>query len=366
MPFSRRLFLGTAALAAAQMAQQNASAGDAQERLPDGNWSFSERDAAIAAPIQALLPPRLFDIHAHLYRTPDLGTPCPELTVQGPELVTRQIWRARLEQLTGPGRLAGGLFLPYPVKHGDVEAGNAFLASELKDEAPVRGLIVVTPQYPREQAEGYLRNPRIVGFKPYHVFASVPQTFDAALEEYLPEWVWEMAHAHRAVILLHLVRAAALSDPDNQRAIRTRCAKYPRAKLLLAHAGRGFHAPNTIRALPALKDLDNVYFDSAAVCEPDALMAILKTFGARRLLWGSDFPVSQQRGKCVTVGDAFSWICPRRIDVDPAAPACHPTLVGIESLRALGLATQLLDLTPRDLEDIYWNNAQRLLGIESA
>lgn len=366
MPLSRRSFLGSATVAAVQLTQPNTEARaveKTQTPAEDGNWSFSSVDAEIAAQVQTLLPKRLFDIHAHLYRARDLGKPCPGLCAQGPETVDQPVWREQLGRLTGVDRLAGGLFLPYPVKNGDVEAGNAFIAAAVEHDGLARGLIVATPQYAPEKAERYLQNPKILGFKPYHVFASMPQTFDAPLEDYLPEWVWELADAHSAVILLHLVRSAALSDPDNQRAILSMCTRYPRAKLLLAHAGRGFHAPNTIRALPVLKDLENVYFDSAAVCEPDALMAIIKTFGAWRLLWGSDFPVSQQRGKCVTVGDAFSWICPRRIDVDPAAPACHPTLVGLESLRALLLAAELLGLSAPDLEDIFHNNALRLLRI---
>ncbi len=365
MLLSRRAFVLTGAAGTLELASvRDAAAGDADNKNDDGNWTFTETDAVIAAAVQERLPERMFDIHAHLYRKHDLGQPGPELTEQGPDTVDVGVWRTHLGKEAGQQRLAGGLFLPYPVKHGDVDAGNDFLLAQVDAAELARGLIVITPDSDRAKAESYFRNPRIIGFKPYHVFAHRDQTFDAALDEYLPEWVWEMADAHGAVILLHLVRQAALSDPGNQDAILRYCTKYLKANLLLAHAGRGFHAPNTIRALPALKGLKNVYFDLAAVCEPDALMAIVKTFGPRRLLWGSDFPVSQQRGKCVTVGDAFSWICPRRIDVDPAAPVCHPTLVGLESLRAVTLMAELMDLSKQDIEDIFFNNARRLLRIQ--
>jgi glutamate-1-semialdehyde 2,1-aminomutase len=371
MPLSRREFLGVGAVAATQLAQPGVARANTQEEETakarrERNWTFTDVDAAIAATVQAKLPAKVFDIHAHLYRKRDLGDPCPDLPDKGPDTVDIGVWRNHLGQEVGRDRLAGGLFLPYPVKHGDVEGGNDFLVAQVDGGDLARGLIVVTPDSPRDKTEAYFKNPRIVGFKPYHVFAHVEQTFDAPLEAYLPEWVWAMADAHRAIILLHIVRQGAISDPGNQAAILKYCTKYPNATLLLAHAGRGFHAPNTINALPALKDLKNVCFDLAAICEPDALMAIIKVFGPRRLLYGSDFPVSQQRGKCVTVGDAFSWICPQRIDVDPDAPACHSTLVGLESLRALLLATQLLDLTQQDLENIFFNNAMRLLGLRSS
>lgn len=362
MPVSRREFLGMISLAATQAGQAGAiPIADAEDT---GHWTFTQTDAALAAELDSFLPARLFDIHAHWYRTQDLGHPSPELTAQGPSTVAWDAWKSYLGQITGEGRLAGGLFFPYPVKNGDVEAGNAFLAEQVRERELTRGLVVVTPQSSRKRMGDYLGSGRILGFKPYHVYAPVAQTFDAGIEEYVPEWVWELAHAHGAVIMLHLVRTGALSDPGNQESLLRLCGKYPKVKLVLAHAGRGFHAPNTIRALPVFAKVENVYFDTSAVCEPDAMMAIAKECGPRRLLWGSDFPVSQQRGKCVTVGDAFSWISPRRIDTDPSAPVCHPTLVGLESLRALQLAAHLMGWTRQDVEDVFFNNALRLLRIQ--
>lgn len=327
------------------------------------DWTFGEVDLAIAARLQRALPPRLFDFHAHLYRTQDLGEPVPDLADRGPATVGAEEWRKHLSGCVGEGRLSAALFMPYPTRDGDIRASNAFLLSQLDTMESSRGLVLASPRSTLRELEPCLNHPRVCGFKPYHLYADRADTFDAGIEEYVPEWIWEVAHERRFVITLHLVRSGALSDPANLAAILRLCEKYPGAKLILAHAGRGFHAPNTIDALPELRGLGNVWFDSSAICEPEALMAIIKTLGPERLLWGSDFPVSQQRGKCVTVGDAFSWICPERIDVDPAAPPCHATLVGLESLRALTTAASLLDLTDQDLERIFFGNAVRLLGL---
>ena len=329
----------------------------------EGNWTFSDVDASVAEELEPHLPARLFDVHAHLYRTCDLGEPPPRLAAQGPDAVTIDVWRTSLSRYVGASRLAGALFIAHPAKNGDVAACNEFLVSQVEHDNASRGLVLVTPQSSPEALAEYIRHPQVCGFKPYHVYAGREQTFDAAIEEYAPEWVWELADTESLVITLHMVRTRALSDPGNQATIRALCSKYPNVRLILAHAARGFHAPNTIKGLSALAGLDNIWFDAAAVCEPDALMAIIKAYGPERLLWGSDFPVSEQRAKCVTVGDAFSWICPQRIDVDPSAPPCHPILVGLESLRALCLAAQLLDLTRQDLDNIFMNNATRLLGI---
>ena len=115
----------------------------------------------------------------------------------------------------------------------------------------------------------------------------------------------------------------------------------------MAHAARGFHAPNTVKGIASLRGLTNVHFDTSAVCEADAIVAILDEFGPRRVLWGSDFPVSEQRGRCVTVGDSFSWINPERIDVRADAPPLETTLVGLESLRALREAAEAFGLAHR-------------------
>lgn len=56
--------------------------------------------------------------------------------------------------------------------------------------------------------------------------------------------------------------------------------------------------------------LDNVVIDTSAICETESFRAALKAFGPRRILWGSDFAVSELRGRCVTTGDYFYWLHP--------------------------------------------------------
>ena len=206
-------------------------------------------------------------------------------------------------------------------------------------------------------------SPQLVGLKPYHSFADMPDTFSAPLAAYLPEWCWRLAHERGLAILVHLVRQRALADPENWRELRARCRSYPGARLVLAHAARGFHAPDTVEGIRHLRGLENVWFDSSAVCESAPLLAILSEFGPRRLLWGSDWPVCDQFGKCVTVGDGFAWINPERIDGQPTSPAIRTRRVGEESLAALRQAARLFGLSPEDLRDIFHDNAARLYGL---
>jgi len=331
-------------------------------------WTHNKVDARVLAEVREIIPDQVFDVHAHLYRVADLEEPS-DFFQAGPPEVTVEVWREHMARHMGSSQLVGALFLPLPLvpRTADgsaIERVNEFLAAQLSEASESRGLVVVGPDYDAERAGKYLDNEQIVGFKPYHTLSNQEPALEASLDSFLPEWAWQLADERELVITLHMVRAGALADEDNQREIRQMCVKYPRSKLILAHAARGFHAPNTIKGLPALRGLENVWFDTAAVCEPAAIFAILKEFGPRRLLWGSDFPVSELRGRCVTVGDGFAWLQWDTVDWDSPHIQAHPVLVAIESLRAMQQVADYFGLDGQDLQDIFCGNAHRLLGIE--
>ncbi len=189
-----------------------------------------------------------------------------------------------------------------------------------------------------------------------------PNTFEAPTEAFLPDWAWELADRRGLAIMLHIVRAGALADPINQAYIRQHCLRYPNARLILAHAARGFCGAHTVAGIASLRGLDNIYFDTSAVCEAAPLEAILREFGPRRLLFGTDFPVSEMPGRCVSIGDGFTWLFEDNVAWDKSAFA-QPVLVGVESLLALKQACRTLRLHDTDIEHIFGHNARQLLGI---
>ncbi len=327
------------------------------------NWIFNEVDEKAAKEIQGFLPERIFDSHAHLYRVKDLHLSAPNLFTQGLEEVNVETWRTRMGKMVGSSRLQGALFIATPQPDCDQDKVSDFIVDQLKPMPDSRGLILVAPDSTKEKIESYFHNPQIVGFKPYHFYSTFKPSFQAPLESFLPEWVWQMAHEHGLAITLHMVKDLALADPDNQREIREKCRRYPNARLILAHAARGFHAPNTINGLEGIKGLQNVWFDTSAVCESAAIQAILKAFGPRKVLWGSDFPVSEIRGRCVTTGDGFAWFDESSVDWSKLSPGCNPILVGLENLRAMKEAADNFCLNAEDIQDIFCDNAHRLFGV---
>lgn len=312
--------------------------------------------------LKDFVPSESFDAHAHLWRNVDLGKPTPALAAAGPEVVTRSVYDERLS-LWMPDRCpTGGLFFPFPTRQLDVAGANRHLADEVKDDPNSLGLMIVTPQQSPEDVDQQVERDGFVGFKVYHLFASRENTFLAPTEEFIPEWAWEIANQRGLSIMLHMVLPRALAEPENQRYIREHCIRYPNAKLILAHAARGFCGKHTVEGIDSIRGLDNVYFDTSAVCEPSAFEAILKVFGPGRLFFGADFCVTEMRSRCVDLADDFLWLDEIRADFSRARCA-KPTLLGLESLLALRQACENQNLDATDIEEIFCNGARRMLGL---
>jgi glutamate-1-semialdehyde 2,1-aminomutase len=209
-----------------------------------------------------------------------------------------------------------------------------------------------------------VRRDGFVGLKCYHVFSRESPTFSASIGSYLPESHVRVAHEQRLTITLHMVRPRAMADPANQQTIRSYAEKFPDARLILAHAARGFNPHHTIEGIESLRGLPNVWCDTSAVTDGGALEAIVRTLGVERLLYGSDFPVSHLRGRCVAMGDSFIWLTRDNVDFGQPIGAVVPTLVGLEALRTLKLACMNLGLSDSQVERIFYANAAELFGLK--
>ena len=85
----------------------------------------------------------------------------------------------------------------------------------------------------------------------------------------------------------------------------------------------------------------------------------MEVLGPRRVLWGSDYMVSELRGACFTQGDGFTWIYSEDASARDLTIFGGFTLVGIESLLCLREACDDIGLTPSDLNQVFRDNALR-------
>lgn len=325
------------------------------------DWEYSEWDAELfATELNSFVPDYIYDAHAHLYHLSHFppGAASKFLSA-GPVCAGLSEFRARMDQIT-PGRTMDGLFFGYPHAAIDVESENQFVAAEVGKCGTSHAQMLTPPQMTSEQIHQAVTSLGFSGLKCYHVWSQHQPTFDSKIEDFLPEHHVRAADELELSITLHMVRSRALADPVNQATIRRYCETYPRMKLILAHAARGFNPHHTILGIHSLRGLENVWFDTSAVTDCGAMEAIIRVMGHERLLYGSDFPVSHLRGRCVGLGDSFLWISASNTELNVPYANLELALVGHESLRALKVAAMSTGLSDSQVEDIFSGNARRL------
>jgi glutamate-1-semialdehyde 2,1-aminomutase len=314
--------------------------------------------------LRDFVPDDPFDFHAHLYRVQDMER--GSQAVAGDDEVGLSFYRQQMTAWMGDRAPKDGMFFAMPTQNADVAAANEFCVAETSQSTRSRALLMIAPGDDPAATESLVEKHcgLVAGFKVYHVFADRPDTMNATIEEYIPEWAWELADRHSLLLMLHIVKPLALADPENQRSLRRICLQYPGARVVLAHAARGFCGRHTVDSIESLSGLDNVLFDTSAICEPAPLLSILQKFGPRRLLYGSDFPVSNLQGRCSSVGDGFFWFYEDNVDWSNSATGSQ-SLVGIESLLALRQACKLAHLTEEDIQCVFRTNAEQALNLDA-
>ena len=263
--------------------------------MPETTSSIIDSDRELFdRELNGFVPPRIFDAHAHLYRIDFLSGDVPELVKRFPVMGRNEFTRL-IEDIT-PGRQTSALFFGWPQTTVDVEANNCFVRDEARTDPFSRAQMLITPEMDPEFIRATVRRDGFAGLKCYHVFSAQKPTFDAPIPAYLPEQHVRIAHEEGLSITLHMVRARAMADRNNQDVIRSWAAKYPNARFILAHAARGFNPHHTIEGIGALKGLPNIWCDTSAVTEAGAFEAIVHTLGIQRLLYGGDAPVTSGVG----------------------------------------------------------------------
>lgn len=328
------------------------------------DWTVTDLDRELFdRELASFVPERIFDAHAHWYRADHFPAgETPPLIKSGPSVAGSAAFDEAIGQLM-PNRRHEGLFFPFPHAQVDVKRANDFLHEQLLLRPSSRGQMLVTPAQDPEFIRETVRRCGFVGLKCYHVFSPRRPTFESLIEEYLPESQVRIAHEEGLSITLHMVRARALADPANQATIRRYCTQYPNMRLILAHAARGFNPHHTLEGIHVLRGLANVWFDTSAITDSGAVEAIIHTLGHERVLYGSDFPVSHLRGRCVALGDSFFWISASNTDLTVSYGELNLSLIGLEALRTLKIAAMATRLSDRQVEDIFSGSAARLFGL---
>ena len=330
---------------------------DKEQCLRDDELAFFQKN------LNSFVPDKVFDAHAHLWRS--LQYPQKTPSVFGDDVTCEDHRRILGEVFVN--RQIGGWCLPKPIlrkKETDALLASEWISQCVKDQSFYRGAYLVRPGDDPDTVRQDIKRLGLKGYKCYHVFANRPDTVEADIPEYLPENLMKVADEESLIVTLHMVKSRALADESNIHWIRHYCKTYPNMKMILAHSARAFQPDHNFEGLDRIADLDNVFFDISANCEPMAHQSIMRIIGHHRLMYGSDFGLaSHSRGRSLSAADTFLWL----YDDTPVWKEKHttikPLLIMLESLRSLKWACWSERLTDTQVENVFWNNAAELFEI---
>ena len=182
------------------------SAGDF-EVLPEDTELFHSH-------LRSFVPPEAFDAHAHFYERSHIGPTFESSYLKSaPDPGGWAAYRRQVSKWMGDRTAKGGLFFAMPRRDVDMAGANRFLAAETGREDRLKALMLIRPEDDPDRVEEQIASQRFVGFKVYLVYADREDPYKAEIEEFLPEWAWEIADKRGLAIMLHLVKPRAMADP---------------------------------------------------------------------------------------------------------------------------------------------------------
>ncbi len=326
------------------------------------NWRHNETDEKLKRQYLERIPEKVMDVHVHIYRKADIGTQGPAYE-DGPDEVGIRVYEEQMRRLVGSRCSLSGIYVAPPTQTKEqIPGANRFTLAQLDEKPDARGLMLIAPDMDEALVRSYLEDPRVVGFKPFCTYGDFRPDYEAPLGAFLPEWAWRMADERGLMMLVHLMTFDALNNPGNYGEILRMCARYPNVKLMLDHAARGFHTRNTAEGLQKIRHLDNVWLDTSSICDPMAFITVIRAMGSEKLLFGTDFPLCQVRGKSVSVGDGFVWLNHENFNWESYAYVCNPALLGIEAIQAVFDAADAMGLSEEEIRHIFYDNAMAMLS----
>ena len=314
------------------------------------------------------LPTRIHDAHVHLSRTVFDAGVTPEERARsryreelGFANVTMEFWQEWNRALF-PGREVHGTCIPSPFEQIDIDAANQFVADEVKQDAGSVPLMLVKPGMDPQAVDEFIEKNGIVGLKPYRFYASSGDTNECGITDYLPEELIEVANGRGVMVILHMAKSRASADPENLADLTRFNRQYPRVKWQLAHCARCFIPSFLEESIDQLAELENMWYDVSAVCESDVFDVLFSRGPRERIMFGSDnLPAGVDRGKYIAFGYAWAVLTETNHDFNLSHCNPNPTWVIYEELRALRRIAERFNFTQRDIEDLFHDNAVRLL-----
>jgi predicted TIM-barrel fold metal-dependent hydrolase len=324
--------------------------------------------------LEGFLPDRIIDIHTHVWRKAFRKAAPTGRAVTWPLRVADQDPVEDLVEtydLLFPGKAVKPLMFSFVESHADdLASANAYVSRAAREHG-FAALVFAAPQWSAPRLEREIRDGGFLGAKVYLTLAPVEIPADEIrIFDFLPHAQLEVLNEHGWIVMLHIPRSGRLRDPVNLADMLEIERRYPNAPVIVAHVGRAYCPEDVGNAFAVLKDTERLLFDISANTNATVFEPLIRTVGPRRILFGSDLPITRMRMRRICENGHYVNLVPQGL-YGEVADDRHMREVAGEAVEALSFflyeeidafrrAAGAAGLTPADVRDVFHDNALRL------
>ena len=320
------------------------------------------------------LPDELIDIHTHVHSIKNKETRNTSRQVLWPSLIAKENTGAQLEEtykLMFPGKKVTPLIFTTANKNENFEKTNAYVSEE-SSKFKFPALYFSMPWETSEQLEEKCKKGNFLGLKSYLSFSpdSIPES-DIRIFDFFPHNQLKTANRNGWIVMLHIPRHGRLGDPENLKQMLEIDEKYPNAKVIIAHIGRAYADIDAGDAFNVLSDTKNLLFDFSANTNENMMKKAVETFGPKRIMLGSDLPITRMRTKRIIRNNTYVNLVPKGLYGDMTGVPHMEEISGVEAdkltfflyeeILSFKHAAKKLGLDKSDISDIFFNNAKTII-----
>lgn len=317
--------------------------------------------------VAPILPEEILDFHVHVWIKDNFKFLPWEKNDAGNYLVTTVNYS--IEDLIKDGKI----FFPdrplktvcfgIPTPSGNLKKTNEYTATGANIPGFFPLFITGRNTHPVEEIEQAILNGPFLGFKVFLNYIGNDYG-DLQIDDMIGPKEMNLAEKYHLVVLLHVPRVERLADPVVQSGVQCLAKTYPNANIVLAHCGRCYIPDQMKRAINSVKNLENVYFDTAMVMDPTVLQIILESVEFSRVLFASDLPVARMMGRRVYVMDHWVDIVLEKYPKSlyrVQSNDIRATYMVYEIILAIKRAAERVNINKEALKSIFYNNGKKLL-----
>jgi predicted TIM-barrel fold metal-dependent hydrolase len=328
--------------------------------------------------LQSFIPEKIIDIHAHLWLKEHQNV--PELLKNGhmqawPLMVAPDCKAEDLDciykTLFPDKKVTPLIFASLPEKK-TLDVANKYVKESAK-KYKWHSLVWSDPVWNRETLKQQIVKNGFLGIKCYMNGApSYIPTAEIRIFDYFPPHHLELLNELGLIAVIHIPRSKRLADELNIAQLMEIDANYPEANIVVAHVGRAYCKEDIGNAFKIFKKSKNILFDISANTNEEVFRQLLETVGPKRVLFGSDMPILTMRSRRICENGFYVNLVPKGLYGDLSSDkhmrevsgneAEALTFLIYEEIAAILRAAKRVGLSSKDVEDIFYNNAMRIIG----